>query len=121
MSPRHASLARYRTRFWGQKETPESRVLATLRSFKVLAHETGHMFSLYHCRRYECIMNGSNSLEEMDRAPIEPCPVCLKMLQHNLRFDIRARYRRLMAVYDRNGLTQEQDRIKARLARIGCG
>ncbi len=115
------SLARYHARFWGQTETPESRVLATLRSFKVLAHETAHMFSLHHCRRYECLMNGSNSLEEMDRSPVEPCPVCLKMLQYNLRFDVRTRYRRLMALYERNGLTAQRDWVKARLERIGCG
>ena len=114
-------MARYQAHFWGQKETPESRVLATLRSFKVLAHEAGHMFSLHHCRRYECLMNGSNSLEEMDRSPVEPCPVCLKMLQYNLRFDIRSRYRRLMALYERNGLTAQRDWVKARLERIGCG
>lgn len=115
------SLARYQASFWGERATAESRVRARLRSFKVLAHETGHMFSLPHCRRYECLMNGSNSLEEMDRAPLEPCPVCLKMLQYNLRFAIRSRYRRLMAVYERNGLVQQANWVKARLERIGCG
>jgi archaemetzincin len=115
------SLARYQAGFWGERETGERRALATLRSYKVLAHETGHMFALHHCRRYECVMNGSNSLEEMDRAPVEPCPVCLEMLQYNLRFDIRARYRRLMTLYERGGLTRERDWIKARLERIGCG
>jgi archaemetzincin len=115
------SLARYQARFWGERDTPESRRVALLRSFKVLAHETGHMFSLPHCRRYECLMNGSNSLEEMDRQTIEPCSVCLKMLQYNLRFDIRARYGRLMAIYDRNGLSSQRDWIGSRLLRIGCG
>ena len=115
------SLARYAARFWGEPENPQSRRLQVLRSFKVLAHETGHMFSLSHCRRYECLMNGSNSLEEMDRAPLEPCPVCLKMLQYNLRFDIRSRYRRLMDLYEHNGLHSESDWVKARLERIGCG
>jgi archaemetzincin len=115
------SLARYRARFWGEQDSAESRVLATLRSFKVLAHEAGHMFSLHHCRRYECLMNGSNSLEEMDRSPLEPCPVCLKMLQYTLRFDIRSRYRRLMALYERNALIHQRDWVKKRLERIGCG
>jgi archaemetzincin len=114
------SLARYRARFWGEPETPKARRLATLRSFKVLAHEAGHMFSLVHCRRFECLMNGSNSLDEMDRAPIELCPVCLKMLQYNLRFDVRSRYRRLAATYERANLVAEHDWVAARLARIGC-
>ncbi|MGC4069388.1 MAG: archaemetzincin [Polyangiaceae bacterium] len=114
------SLARYQARFWGERETPASRRLAILRSFKVLAHETAHMFSLVHCRRYECLMNGSNSLEEMDRQTVEPCPVCLKMLQYNLRFDVRSRYLRLMSIYERNGLDAQRDWVKARLSRIRC-
>lgn len=114
------SLARYQARFWGEKETQESRRLALLRSFKVLAHETGHMFSLPHCRRYECLMNGSNSLEEMDRQPLEPCSVCLKMLQYNLRFDIRTRYRRLQNLYVQSGLSEQHAWVQSRLSRIGC-
>jgi archaemetzincin len=114
------SLARYRAQFWGEPETLDSRRLATLRSFKVLAHEAGHMFSLVHCRRFECLMNGSNSLEEMDRSSIELCPICLKMLQYNLRFDVRSRYRRIATIYDSAGLTAQRDWIKARLERIGC-
>jgi archaemetzincin len=114
------SLARYQARFWGGKETRESRRLALLRSFKVLAHETGHLFSLPHCRRFECLMNGSNSLDEMDRQPLEPCCVCLKMLAYNLRFDIQSRYRRLMTIYERNGLSEQRDWVKTRLSRIGC-
>jgi archaemetzincin len=112
------SLARYQARFWGEPETNDSRRLLTLRSFKVLAHEAGHMFSLPHCRRYECLMNGSNSLDEMDRAPVEPCPVCLKMLEYNLRFDVRARYRRLALVFERAGLVEQRNWVEARLRRI---
>jgi archaemetzincin len=114
------SLARYRAKFWGEPETPASRRLATLRSFKVLAHEAGHMFSLVHCRRFECLMNGSNSLEEMDRATLELCPVCLKMLTYNLRFDVRSRYRRLARIYEQASLTEQRDWVNTRLAKLGC-
>jgi archaemetzincin len=115
------SLARYGASFWGKKDTEETKREALKRSLKVLAHETAHMFSLVHCRRYECLMNGSNSLEEMDRAPLEPCAVCLKMLNYNLRFDIPSRYLRLMAFYESNRFQEERDWIQARLRRIGCG
>ena len=114
------SLARYEAKFWGEPETQASRQLATLRSFKVLAHEAGHMFSLVHCRRYECLMNGSNSLEEMDRSTIELCPVCLKMLHYNLRFDVRSRYQRLSVIYEQAGLTAQHQWVMARLTRIAC-
>ncbi len=115
------SLARYAPRFWGEKETPETQLLTVRRSFKVLAHEACHMFSLPHCRRYECLVNGSNSLQEMDGNPIELCPDCLKMLTYNIRFDVPSRYRRLMAIYDQVGLTEERDWVKRRLHRLGCG
>jgi len=34
-----------------------------MRTLKVASHETGHMFGITHCVRYECNMNGSNSLQ----------------------------------------------------------
>ena len=114
------SLARYGAKFWGERETPDSRRLALMRSFKVLAHEAGHMFSLVHCRRFECLMNGSNSLEEMDRAPLELCPICLKMLTYNLRFDVRSRYRRLAEIYEQENLVEQSEWVNTRLARLGC-
>jgi len=113
------SLARYFPEFWHRPDTPEARRLALLRSYKVLSHETGHMFSMLHCTRYECNMNGSNSLEEMDSEPAHLCPECLKMLQWNLRFDVRTRYGRLRDIYRREGLEQQAAWIDARLGAIG--
>jgi predicted Zn-dependent protease len=63
------SLARCSARFWGQAETAKSERLLLLRAFKVLAHETGRMLSMRHCTAYKCLMNGSNSLSELDREP----------------------------------------------------
>jgi archaemetzincin len=113
------SLARYFPSFWGEPDTPQARKTALLRSFKVLGHETGHMFSLHHCVRYECLMNGSNSLEEMDRSPAFLCRVCLKKLAYNLRFDVRARYRRLRALYARQGFDELVGWLDSRLKQIG--
>jgi archaemetzincin len=113
------SLARYYPGFWNQTNTAAARRKAVLRSFKVLAHETGHMFSMPHCVRYECVMNGSNSLEEMDRSPAHLCPQCLKMLQWNLRFDVRKRYERLREIYRRDGLEEQAAWLDRRLAKLG--
>ena len=112
------SLARYFPAFTGETATPAARRLGVLRSFKVLSHEAGHMFSLHHCARFECLMNGSNSLDEMDRSPAYECPVCLKKLGWNLRFDVRARYRRLLGIYQREGLTDLARWVEARLQKI---
>lgn len=112
------SLIRYMPSFWGKPDTPAARKLALLRSFKVMSHETGHMFSMEHCVRFECNMNGSNSLEEMDQQPAELCPACLKMLQWNLSFDIRARYGHLRDIYRREGLEDQASWIDRRLNKI---
>lgn len=114
------SLARYFPGFWGQAATPAALRLAHLRSFKVLSHEAGHMFSVGHCVRYECCMNGSNSLEEMDRQPAFLCPVCLKKLAWNLQLDVRARYRTLREIYAGEGLAAQVAWLDARLGRIGA-
>jgi archaemetzincin len=111
------SLNRYFPKNPARGSADEER-LGLFRSFKVLAHETGHMFGLVHCKRYECVMNGSNSLDEMDKAPLNLCAVCLKMLAYNLRFDVRSRYRRLLPIYEQNGLAEPARWIRQRLARI---
>jgi archaemetzincin len=113
------SLVRYFPGFTGEKDTPAARTLGLLRSFKVLPHETGHMFGLHHCARFECLMNGTNSLDETDRSSGTLCPVCLKKLDWNLRFDVRRRYARLLSVYQREGLTELARWTEARLQKIG--
>lgn len=80
-----------------------SRSIGLLRSFKLIAHETGHMLGLHHCTQSQCLMNGINSLQEVDRQPLHLCPVCLSKLAYHLRFDVRLRYRRLGALLNRMG------------------
>ena len=41
------------------------------RALKIAVHEVGHMFSIRHCTRYECVMSGTNHLGETDRRPID--------------------------------------------------
>ncbi len=113
------SLVRYFPGFWGEKDTPAARKLGLLRSFKVLSHETGHMFGLRHCTRFECLMNGTNSLDETDRSSATLCPVCLEKLTWNLHLDVRQRYARLLAIYRREGLAEVARWTEARLQKIG--
>lgn len=86
----------------------------TRRALKLSAHELGHIFGLKHCVFYECLMNGTNSLSEMDGQPLHLCPVCLAKLRWNLRFDPVRRYRRLAAYYQRVGLKPEARFVAAR-------
>ena len=45
-----------------------------------MTHEIGHLFGIYHCIHFECIMNGSNHLDEADGRPFHLCPICLHKL-----------------------------------------
>ena len=51
------SFVRYDPGFYGETQRDDARKLILLRSCKVLAHETGHMFGLQHCVYFRCLMN----------------------------------------------------------------
>ncbi|MGQ9615561.1 MAG: archaemetzincin [Spirochaetota bacterium] len=101
------SFARYDPAFYGNGRTPDFEELLLLRSCKVLAHETSHMFGLYHCIYYHCLMNGSNHLGESDARPIHLCPVCLRKLYYSIGFDALDRYRGLAEFYEKVGFEEE--------------
>ena len=82
-----------------EPDDPDAQALLLRRALLVVAHETGHMFSLPHCRRYECLMNGMNSLAELDRGTPWLCPDCLRKLQWNVGLDVLAHYRALRTFY----------------------
>jgi archaemetzincin len=86
------------------------------RSLKVMVHEIGHMFGLQHCIHFSCVMNGSNHLAEADARPLEPCPVCLRKLQHLVGFDVAARYDRLGALHRRLGFADDAAWLARRAA-----
>ncbi len=91
------SFARY-----GNPDTEAQLVLE--RGAKVMAHELGHMHGLLHCIYFDCLMNGANSLPEMDAAPHALCPVCLRKLQSSRGFEVLPRYVRLKSFYDERGM-----------------
>jgi archaemetzincin len=77
------SFARYDPHFFDPKlnvsiEDWEALVLS--RACKTMCHEISHTFGMRHCIFYECIMNGSNKLEEADKKPYTLCAVCLRKL-----------------------------------------
>ena len=79
-----------------------------LRTLKIASHETGHMFSLAHCTKYECVMNGTNSLNESDRRPLDACPECMAKLCWGAGADPRERYARLAAFCAEHDLPYER-------------
>ena len=114
------SLVRFYPAFWGQADTAETDKLAFLRSLKVLVHETGHMFGVHHCQKYECVMNGSNSLAESDRSPLCLCPECLKKFRWNIGFDVVERYQALDKFYRAHDMADEAEWVEKRLKECGA-
>ncbi len=87
------------------------------RCLRVFVHETGHMFGLRHCIHFQCVMNGSNHLQESDNTPLHLCPICLRKLHAANDFPIQHRYRQLEAFYRSTKLDEEAEwaaqRVKA--------
>ena len=92
------------------------------RACKLATHETGHMFTMHHCTRYRCNMNGSNSLEETDHAPLHLCPECLAKVVDATGVDPLTRYETLRDFCERMELRPEASfyaRSAERLRRAG--
>jgi archaemetzincin len=79
------------------------------RLFKVALHETGHMFGIAHCTAYECCMNGSNHLEEMDSRPMWLCPQCVQKIWWACSADPAQRYQRLADFASKHEFTEEAE------------
>ncbi len=113
------SLARYDPQFYDSTAKPNP-VLQRERAFKILAHEGGHMFGIGHCVHHACIMNGANHSEELDRAPLALCPVCLRKLHLLVDFDPSERYRALADAYAEAGLKEAESFARRRLERLSA-
>jgi archaemetzincin len=103
------SLARY-----GDPEKESSLVLR--RTLNVATHELGHMFGILHCTAHACGMNGSNSLEESDRAPLPFCSECEQKIWWACAVDPVARYASLVEFAEANDLPREAAEWRARLS-----
>ena len=96
----------------------ERRRLILQRSCKLLVHEIAHLLGIDHCIWYSCCMNGSGHLQEDFRQSMHLCPVDLRKLQTLCGFDMVARYRGLMAFFERHSLNEEGGWVKRRVAYI---
>jgi archaemetzincin len=87
-----------------RKYEPEQLVTRTM---KIAMHETGHMFSMRHCTKYECLMAGTNSVAETDRRPLDNCPECTAKLAWAMKYDPAERYTKLAAFWKKQGRGDE--------------
>jgi archaemetzincin len=106
------SLARLFPTFHGEPSAPAREHRGLLRAMKVLSHETGHMLGLKHCVAFQCGMNGSNGMWEMDRQPLHFCPICLSKLAYRLDLDIERRYEELARFFEELGYPEQARRYR---------
>jgi archaemetzincin len=88
------------------------------RTLKIAAHETGHMFSMKHCTKYECVMSGTNHLGETDRRPIDACPECMAKVCWFSNIDPGERYKRLADFCRKNGLAKDAAEFEKKAAAV---
>ncbi len=105
------SFARY--------DDPDAK-LVLRRQLKLMVHELGHIFGVQHCVFFECVLNGSNHMEETDARPLHACPVCLRKLQRSIGLDPAERYRGLLEFYRDTGLDAEARWVEGRLETINA-
>ncbi len=112
------SFARNHPSFFGEKEGPNQKAETFGQAAHTLVHETLHMFGMHHCIFYECVVNGSNSLEESKAQPLHLCPVCLRKLTWSTKLDPVKRYEQLERFYRRVELEDQAKWVAERLVRI---
>ena len=95
-------------RFGDPSESQNAFRVTLRRTLRTAVHETGHMFSMQHCIYYQCVMNGSNHLDEADRLPLSLCPTCLAKLCHATSAEPQRRFRELVAFAKEHGLESEE-------------
>ncbi len=105
-------------RFWPRQADSPLHPKTLERFFKIVTHETGHMFGLHHCTYYQCNMSGINHMQELDKTPSHLCPVCLRKLHHAAQFNPSTRYLKLLHFYRTHTLNDQSHWTEQRLQHI---
>lgn len=88
------------------------------RTMKIAVHETGHMFSMRHCTKYECVMSGSNHLGETDRYPSDACPECMAKVCWMAKQTPAERYTRLSEFARKHAMAEESSDFLKKLESV---
>jgi archaemetzincin len=79
------------------------------RTLKLATHETGHMFSILHCKKYRCNMQGSNHQQEADSQPMALCPECHAKIIFATGASPKTRFAQLADFCDAHNMSNEAD------------
>jgi archaemetzincin len=58
------------------------------RAAKVALHETGHLFSLFHCMDERCLMHFAGGVAQLDNTPLYFCRYCSVFLRDSLQLSV---------------------------------
>lgn len=95
--------------------------LCLKRTIQTATHETGHMFSMPHCIKFECNMNGSNHQDEADRKPTYLCSQCLAKTLFATDADPVARYQSLATFCVEHDLEEEAAFYRKSIETLNAG
>jgi len=112
------SFARFDPAFYGNSRGPDYQNVLLKRSLKVVVHEIGHMFGISHCVWYNCLMRGSNHIQEADSKPMHFCPVCIRKVSHAVGFDVSTHYSNLRRFFVEMGFPKEAQWYTRRMKRV---
>ena len=105
-------------RFGDPEKNEQERKQCLLRTIKVATHETGHMFSISHCIKYRCNMQGSNSMEESDGQPLYLCPQCHAKILFATGCQPADRYKQLIEFFGKHELEDQKEYFERALSKI---
>ena len=105
-------------RFGDPEKSDAVKKQCLLRTIKVATHETGHMFSIAHCIKYRCNMQGSNSLEESETQPLYLCPECHAKILFASGCEPKDRFKKLIEFCETHGLDDQKEYFEKALARF---
>ncbi len=92
---------------FNKKTNGDTSNIALLRLIKTSSHEIGHMFGLHHCIFATCVMNGSNTLSELDATSIRLCSLCQRKLCSSIQYNSEKRLLELLTFFKENRCANE--------------
>ncbi len=93
------------SRFGPLDKSQEELRYVLVRTLKTASHEMGHLFSIEHCTKHQCVMNASSSLDELDSRPLDTCPECMAKICWATGYDPRRRFERLADFFAGQGMS----------------
>lgn len=83
-----------------------------IRLMKIGSHEIGHMFVISHCLNANCVMNGTNTLQETDFHYARACSLCQRKLNSSIPYDNKKRLLELKSFFEKHHLNSELSRAE---------